>query len=89
MTALDIPLYSFRVSTLIETGNGTRIWLTLARHMSAGTRAQAEKMFAARLAKADHRSLQLEDFDLTGPASGLTDSIDLVWTGQVQAERAW
>lgn len=82
-------LYPFRVSTLIETGDGMRIWLTLARNMTAGTRAQAEKMFAARLAKDDHRALQLEDFDLTGPALGLTDTVDVLWTGIVQAERAW
>jgi hypothetical protein len=82
-----MDLYNYRVSTLIETGNGKRFWLTLARAMTAGDAAQAEKMFAARLAKDDHRALQLEDFDLTGPALGLTDAIDVVWTGEVQAMR--
>lgn len=86
---MDTPLYQFRVSTLIEKGDGTRIWITLSRKMTAGTIKQVEMMFAARLAKEGERALTLDDFDLTGPASGLTDSIDLIWTGQVVAERAW
>jgi hypothetical protein len=85
---MDTPLYWYRMSTLIEKGNGERIWITLSRTMTAGTVKQAEKMFAARLAKDGERALTLDDFDLTGPALGLEESIDILWTGQVQAQRA-
>ena len=80
-------MYRYRVSTLIEKGNGEQIWLSFSMPTSAWAIADAQARFA-ELMKPGEPPLTLDQFDRTGAARGLTDDdIDLVWTGVIKAER--
>lgn len=88
MGPLDKPLYKFRCSVDVETGTGTRYAISYNVPVTAASVEQAIEAFKIRLNRVDGPlSLRLEDFDLTGAASALTDAIDVTWTDDVYAQR--